>query len=405
MARCRKCHKHILIQGNTKGYCRQCHEEILRDSSRIMSSIRRLEQLIDTTHQISEKLPHIVTLIDYAKDLVPFEQSGISFEKRLPSELVEQYTVLHDRLAANQQPERLNDAIRTAQQVLAPFEQLYRIKSVLDSLKKTGALCQETGACRCIAIINHKGGVGKTTTAMNLSAALALMDKRVLAIDFDPQANLTDGLGCDETTVTAGAYELLKGTVEFNHALRTIDGTLDIIPASILLARAEKEFSKTHANMYLLRKIVNGRHGYDFIIIDCPPSLGILTLNALAAVGEIIIPLLPEYYSLKGMRKLYDVIEFVRKKINTAVQVSGVVATRYDERKNLHREVFQKIRDSLGDRVFYSEIRESISLAEASSFGKSIFNYQPDSNGAEDYRALARLVLMGKPENDGKDGW
>lgn len=243
-----------------------------------------------------------------------------------------------------------------------------------------------------IALINQKGGTGKTTTAINAGAGLAAMGKSVLLIDLDPQANLTQSVGIRSQGLTRTVYELLKGetTIEAAAIKR---GGLKVIPSTLDLSGAEIELSATAGREVLLREALDGLKGFDYILIDCPPSLGLLSLNALTTAQEVYIPMQTEYLALQGLSRLIEVVEIVRKRLNRGLEISGIIATRFDSRKNLNREVVEKIRGYFGSKVFKTVIRDNIALAEAPSYAQTIFEYAPRSYGAEDYLSLCKEII------------
>ena len=243
-----------------------------------------------------------------------------------------------------------------------------------------------------IAILNQKGGVGKTTTAVNVGAGLSLLDKRVLLIDLDPQANLTYSLGVLAHELEYSVYDLLNGNAEFSDVMIKRDG-LDLLPSNLSLSGAEMEFSTIAGREFLLKEKLNHSSAYDFIIIDCSPSLGLLTLNALTSVREVYITLQTEFLPMQGLAKLLETVGIVKKRLNKKLDITGILCTRFDGRKNLHNEVVEKINQHFGDKVFITKIRDNISLAEAPGFGQTIFEYRPKSRGAEDYKSLTNEIL------------
>jgi chromosome partitioning protein len=244
---------------------------------------------------------------------------------------------------------------------------------------------------RIIAIVNQKGGVGKTTTAVNLAAALSRRARRSLLIDLDPQASLSAALGIREAMPTT--YEIMTGSTPAQDAILHLEA-FDIMPAGPQLVGAELELAGAPGREYILReKLEQITPGYDYVFIDCPPGLGLLTLNALTASGEVFIPLQAEYLALDGMKRLMETVELVRRRLNSKLTVSGIIVTRYDQRRRLNRDIIETIRAHFPGVVFDQPIRENISLAEAPSYGQHIFDYKADSSGAADYSALADEIL------------
>lgn len=249
---------------------------------------------------------------------------------------------------------------------------------------------------RCMAVSNQKGGVGKSTTVANLGAAWARVGKRVLAIDLDPQSNLTSHLGFQPGDLTETIYDVLLRQRPIAQAIRpTKQAGFDLVPTNINLAGAEVELVGMVARETLLREALSQlpKDSYDLVLIDCPPSLGLLTLNAMSASDEVLIPVQVEYFALQGLSRLVDTIELVRRKINAKLELRGVIACLYDSRRNLSKEVLANLKEYFGNRVFKTLVRENVSLAEAPSHGQTIFDYAPRSSGALDYQELAQEVL------------
>jgi len=243
---------------------------------------------------------------------------------------------------------------------------------------------------RKIALVNQKGGVGKTTTAVNLSAAIARLDRRVLLIDLDPQSNATVSLGIPPNQQKNTSYALLNGAPL--DPLKLSDN-LHLVPSNIELAGAEMELTSVIGRESVLRDAVANASGYDFMILDCSPSLGLLSVNALTTANEVMVPLQCEFLALHGISLLVKTIELVKKRLNPKLDITGVIPCMYDVRKGLARDVVVEIEKHFGSKVFKTKIRSNVRLAEAPSHGKSIFDYAPESNGAEDYLALAREVV------------
>lgn len=242
---------------------------------------------------------------------------------------------------------------------------------------------------RIIAISNHKGGVGKTTSTLNIGAALAKLKQSVLLIDLDPQSHLSDSVGIEDPELSV--YDLLKGTdvppVE-------ISTHLDLIPSSINLSGADVELANEIGRELLLKKkIAKLEKQYDFILIDCPPALNILTVNAFVTASEVYIPLQAEYLAFKGLSRLVDIIEKVKESLNPDLSVSGVFVTRYDRRKTLNKQIVDISEQHFESKFFTTRIRENIAIAEAPSQNMDIFSYAPRSNGAKDYLALGKEIL------------
>lgn len=258
---------------------------------------------------------------------------------------------------------------------------------------------------RVIALMNQKGGVGKTTTTVNLGAALAETGRRVCLVDLDPQAHLTINYGVEPSADVCSLYDILVDGSSFLEAVFKIDDNIALVPSSIDLAAAEVELVSVLGRETLLKKrLESAQHDFDFILLDCPPSLGLLTLNALAVADEVIIPMQPHFLALQGVAKLLETVQLVNKRINPKLKVSGIVLTMFDSQTKLSNEVVEELNsfilNALGKplpwaraRIFKSKIRRNIKLAESPSFGKHIIAYEPSSNGAADYRALAREVL------------
>ena len=248
---------------------------------------------------------------------------------------------------------------------------------------------------RIIAIANQKGGVGKTTTAINLSASLASLGKKVLAIDMDPQGNMSSGLGVDKNEVEKTVYDLIIGNIGIEECIyEEVIENLDVLPSNIDLSAAEIELIGVDNKEYILRDEVNKvKEKYDFIIIDCPPALSMLTINAITTSDSVLVPIQCEYYALEGLSQLIHTIELVQERLNPELEIEGVVFTMYDARTNLSLQVVENVKDNLNQNIYKTIIPRNVRLAEAPSYGMPINLYDPKSKGTESYLLLAEEVI------------
>lgn len=249
--------------------------------------------------------------------------------------------------------------------------------------------------CRVISVANQKGGVGKTTTAVNLSASLAVAEARVLLIDFDPQGNSTSGLGIDEAAINHDIYDVLVNEVPaVDSVMHTEIEGLDIIPARIELSAAEVELiQEISRETKLKRSIASLKENYDYIFIDCPPSLGLLTVNALTASDTVLIPMQCEYYAMEGLKQLLSTINLIKENLNPSLTLEGILLTMYDAKTNLSKEVVAQVKSHFPENTFNTIVPRNVALSEAPSFGKPIILYQAKSRGSECYIELAKEML------------
>jgi chromosome partitioning protein len=253
-----------------------------------------------------------------------------------------------------------------------------------------------------IAIISQKGGVGKTTTAINAGAYLAKAGKSVLIVDFDPQANATSGLGLTKTKNSVTSYDVILNTAKLSDAVKeTAVSKLYVLPASPALAATEVELASTSGRETKLKKALELAE-YDFVLIDCPPSLGLLSINALVASDSLIIPVQTEYYALEGLAQLLDTIQRVRQSLNPKLELLGILSTMYDKRTNLSSQVSDELNNYFGEKVFNTVIPRNVKLAEAPSFGKPILQYDRWSKGAKAYKQLASEMIARIGSKSGK---
>ena len=248
---------------------------------------------------------------------------------------------------------------------------------------------------RAIVVANQKGGVGKTTTAINLAACLAEAGQKVLAIDMDPQGNMTSGLGVDKDAIENTVYELLLGEVTVEECIQeNVIENLSVIGSNINLSAAEIELIGQEEKEYILQKAVEPiRKNYDFIIIDCPPSLSMLTINSMCLADTVLVPIQCEYYALEGLTQLIHTINLVQERLNPSLEMEGVVFTMYDARTNLSLQVVENVKNNLDQAIYKTIIPRNVRLAEAPSYGMPINLYDTKSAGAESYRLLAEEVM------------
>lgn len=248
---------------------------------------------------------------------------------------------------------------------------------------------------KIIAIANQKGGVGKTTTAINLSSALCFAGAKVLVVDMDPQGNATSGLGVELSDDCASIYDVIIGRADAKSTIRaTKVDNLDIIPGNINLSAAEVELVTEMSRETKLKKALSGVAGdYNIVMIDCPPSLGLLTINSLTAADSVLIPLQCEYYAMEGLGQLLNTVRLIRESLNEDLELEGILLTMYDPRNNLSKEVQKEVEEYLSDSIFNTVIPRNVRLSEAPSFGQSIIEYDIKSKGAASYIELAKEML------------
>ena len=247
---------------------------------------------------------------------------------------------------------------------------------------------------KIIAVANQKGGVGKTTTSVNLSAAFAEMGKKVLLIDCDPQGNATSGLGIEKDGLELSIYDALINDTPMEEIIIQTQFGLDVVPSVMDLAGAEVELVNLEDKQYRLKKAVElVKEKYDYILIDCPPSLGHVTLNALTAADSVLLPLQCEFYALEGLSQLLSTVQLVQEQLNEKLRIEGLVLTMYDSRTNLAEQVVEEVKMHFSDMVYATKIPRNVRLSEAPSFGKPIFAYASSSKGAQAYMSLAEEVV------------
>lgn len=249
--------------------------------------------------------------------------------------------------------------------------------------------------CKIIAIANQKGGVGKTTTSVNLSASLAVAEARILLLDFDPQGNASSGIGFTPDMIKHDIYDVLVNGVDiFQAVYKTEIEGLDLIPARIELSAAEVELIQEISRERKLKKAITPiLNNYDYILIDCPPSLGLLTVNALTAADTVLIPLQCEYYAMEGLGQLLKTIELIKENLNPELDIEGILLTMFDVRNNLSKEVLKEVKTHFPEKIFETIVPRAVALSEAPSYGKPIILYQAKSKGAECYIELAKEIL------------
>lgn len=247
---------------------------------------------------------------------------------------------------------------------------------------------------KIISLFNQKGGVGKTTVNINLAAGLARRKKKVLVIDLDPQSNSTSGFGFSRTTETVTIYHVLSGLKKIEEAIQPIMTNLDLVPASPDLAAATIELANlTDRDFRLLNALEHHVDEYDYVLIDCPPALGLLTINALVASDSVVIPIQCEFYALEGLSQLVETLTMVKKGLNPKLEIEGVLLNMVDKRNNLTKDVMHEVKDYFGDMVYNTQIPRNVRLAEAPSYGMSIYDYDPLSTGAWSYNKLIKEFL------------
>lgn len=288
-------------------------------------------------------------------------------------------------------PENIEVVVREVEDYAAPVIPQEPLKSYKDK----APVRHVVGQTKIIAIINQKGGVGKSTTAINLGAALGEMGKQVLLVDLDPQGNCSSGLDVEKSLIQQCIYDVLLNDVPLEEVIiPDIAEGLDIAPATINLAGAEVELVSEMARENRLKDAVGGMRGkYDFILIDCPPSLGLLTVNALVAADKLLIPIQCEFYALEGVTKLLESMKRVKSRLNPTLDIYGILLTMYDSRTTLSKQVVDEVREYFGRLVFSTPIPRTVKLSEAPSFGQPITQYDPKGRGALSYIELAKEVI------------